>query len=666
MYFACYYYLLHIKPMYMNLSKISVFDRTTPRWIVFLIDLFIGLVSISAAYLLRFNFNIESINLNSAKLVIPLFLLVRAISFLIGGTYAGIIRYTSSKDAERIFVVVSLGSSIFILANGLSYYFQDGVFFIPFSILIIEYISMVFLMTSSRIMFKAIYFRYLTYSKIRENILIYGSDEFGIMAKHALDSGKEVNSTIVGFIDHNNKKVGSKLENIKIYSPDELEKLLDRGEIDKVIIAKKDLSVEQRQLVIEKCLCKNVKVWEVPKFESWVNGELSVKQIRAIKIEDLLEREPIKLDWDEIDSQVSGKTVLVTGAAGSIGSEMVRQITRFRPKSIILFDQAESALYDIELSLKEEFNFYNFEIIIGDARDLERTRKMFEVFKPQLVYHAAAYKHVPMMENNPSEAIKTNVFGTKNIADLSLEFGVERFVMVSTDKAVNPTNVMGASKRIAEIYTQSMNFPGGQTHFITTRFGNVLGSNGSVIPRFKAQIEKGGPITVTHPDITRYFMTIPEACQLVMQAGAIGKGGKIFIFDMGRSVKIVDLAYKMIKLSGLEEGVDVNVQYTGLRPGEKLYEELLNVKENTVPTKHPRIMIAKVRSYEREEVELLINHFSELLDGNDNFKIVAHMKTIVPEFKSMNSVYEQLDQGFLRKNGQVDLIDLSEIKEMLR
>lgn len=660
------YTLLHIKPISMNLSKISVFDHNTPRWIVFLIDLFIGLASISAAYLLRFNFNIESVNLSSAKFVIPLVLLVRAISFLIGGTYAGIVRYTSAKDAERIFMVISLGSLLFVLTNGLSYYFLNGVFLLPFSILIIEYISMVFLMTSSRIIFKALYFRYLTYSKIRENILIYGSDEFGIMAKHALDSGKEVNSTIVGFIDHNNRKVGSKLENIKIYSPNDLEKLLEKQEIDKVIIAKKDLSVEERQNIIEKCLNKNVKVWEVPKFESWVNGELSVKQIRAIKIEDLLEREPIKLDWDEIDSQVSGKTVLVTGAAGSIGSEMVRQVARFRPKSIILFDQAESPLYDIELSLKEEYNFYDFEIVIGDVRDLERTRKMFDIFKPQLVYHAAAYKHVPMMENNPSEAIKTNVFGTRNIADLSLEYGVERFVMVSTDKAVNPTNVMGASKRIAEIYTQSMNFPGGQTHFITTRFGNVLGSNGSVIPRFKSQIEKGGPITVTHPDITRYFMTIPEACQLVMQAGAIGKGGKIFIFDMGRSVKIIDLAYKMIKLSGLKVGVDVNVQFTGLRPGEKLYEELLNVKENTVPTKHPRIMIAKVRAYEREEVELLINHFCELLDENDNFKIVAHMKAIVPEFKSMNSIYEQLDAKIIRRKEQIGLIDLAEIKEMLR
>jgi len=650
----------------MTLPKINIFDKTTPRWIVFVIDLAISLVSITAAYLLRFNFNLEEIHLNAAKVIIPLFVLLRALTFLYGGTYAGIVRYTSSKDAERIFVVVSIGSAVFTLFNLLSYVARDGVFIVPFSILIIEYIAVVFLMTSSRIIFKAIYYRYLTRSKIRENILIYGSDEFGIMAKHALDSGSEVNSSIVAFIDHNNKKVGSKLEDVKIYSTSDLQDLIERKEVDKVIIAKKDLSHTQKSEVVEKCLEFNVKVWEVPKFESWVNGELSVKQIRAIKIEDLLERDPIHLDWDQINEQVNGKTVLVTGAAGSIGSEMVRQVARFSPKCIVLFDQAESPLYDIELSLKEELSFFNAEIVIGDVRDKERTQRMFDVYKPNLVYHAAAYKHVPMMENNPSEAIKTNVLGTKNIADLSLEYGVERFVMVSTDKAVNPTNVMGASKRIAEIYTQSLNSPGCPTHFITTRFGNVLGSNGSVIPRFKAQIDKGGPITVTHPEITRYFMTIPEACQLVMQAGAIGSGGKIFIFDMGRSVKIADLAYKMIKLSGLKLGEDIQVQFTGLRPGEKLYEELLNVKENTIPTKHPRIMVAKVREYELAEVQLLIEQFYELLETNDNFKIVAHMKAIVPEFKSMNSIYEQLDKRFVSKSKLVGEQSVSEeIKEML-
>ncbi|RUT80197.1 polysaccharide biosynthesis protein [Ancylomarina longa] len=650
----------------MKILKINVFDQTTPRWIVFIIDLIISLVSISAAYVLRFNFNIESINFNSAKLIIPLVVGVRALCFLFGGTYAGIVRYTSSKDAERIFLVVLIGSFILASINGVSYLFHENGFLIPFSILIIEYISVVFLMTSSRIIFKAIYYKYLTYSRLRENVLIYGSDEFGIMAKHALDSGSEVNSTIVAFIDHQNKKIGNKLENIKIFGSKDLDKLIIDSRVDKVIVAKKDLSREEKQCIVEKCLNNNVKVWEVPKFESWVNGELSVKQIRAIKIEDLLERDPIKLDWEEINQQVNGKIVLVTGAAGSIGSEMVRQVARFSPKLIVLFDQAESPLYDIELSLKEELKFFNVEIVIGDIRDKGRTRKLFETFKPELVYHAAAYKHVPMMENNPSESIKTNVFGTKNIADLALEYGVERFVMVSTDKAVNPTNVMGASKRIAEIYTQTLNYPGCPTHFITTRFGNVLGSNGSVIPRFKAQIEKGGPVTVTHPEITRYFMTIPEACQLVMQAGAIGKGGKIFIFDMGESVKIADLASKMIKLSGLKLGADIQIQYTGLRPGEKLYEELLNVKENTVPTQHPRIMVAKVRGYDSAEVDHMINHFSELLETNDNFKIVAHMKEIVPEFKSMNSIYEQLDKKSVNGEDKLNDIDITEFKEMLK
>lgn len=641
----------------------KIFDKTTPRWIVFIIDLFISLTSISIAFLLRYNFDLNNIDINVVKLVIPAVVLLRALTFLFGGTYAGIVRYTSSKDAERIFVVVSLGTSILFVINALSSFFNDAQFILPYSILAIEYIAVVFLMTSSRILFKAIYYRYLTHSKIRENVLIYGSDEFGIMAKHALDSSSEVNSMIIAFIDHNNKKVGSKLEGVRIYSTDDLGDLIEKEQIDKVIIAKKDITNQQKQNVVEKCLDADVRVWEVPKFESWVNGELSAKQIRAIKIEDLLERDPIQLDWKQINEQVSGKVVLVTGAAGSIGSEMVRQVAKFTPKKIILFDQAESPLYDIELSLRENLGFYDAEIVIGDIRDYSRCKKLFETYQPNLVYHAAAYKHVPMMENNPSEAIKTNVFGTKNIADLSLYFGVERFVMVSTDKAVNPTNVMGASKRIAEIYTQSLNEKGVKTHFITTRFGNVLGSNGSVIPRFKAQIEKGGPVTVTHPEITRYFMTIPEACQLVMQAGAIGKGGKIFIFDMGKSVKIVDLAHKMIKLSGLRLGVDVSVTFTGLRPGEKLYEELLNIKENTIPTEHPRIMIAKVRAYDQKQVKNNIEMFSELLQGGDNYRIVAHMKKIVPEFKSKNSIYETLDE---KMECDVENVDISELKEMIK
>lgn len=367
-----------------------------------------------------------------------------------------------------------------------------------------------------------------------------------------------------------------------------------------------------------------------------------MQHIRNIKIEDLLERSVIHIDETNLRKQLLNKVVLVTGAAGSIGSEIVRQLTHFKPSLIVLFDQAESPLYDIELELKEDFSCSDYKIEIGDIRDRRRVEGIFSTYHPDIVYHAAAYKHVPMMEKHPLESVKTNVFGTKNVADCAVKYGAKRFVMISTDKAVNPTNVMGASKRIAEIYTQSLNKVA-DTCFITTRFGNVLGSNGSVIPRFKKQIEAGGPITVTHPDITRFFMTIPEACQLVLQAGALGNGGEIFVFDMGKSVRIVDLARKMIKLSGYEVGKDIHIVFTGLRPGEKLYEEVLNVKETTLPTVHERIKIAKVREYNYADVKASIERLHQALEMGDNFGVVRQMKYIVPEFKSKNSVFETID-----------------------
>ncbi|HOT89820.1 MAG TPA: nucleoside-diphosphate sugar epimerase/dehydratase, partial [Bacteroidales bacterium] len=473
--------------------------------------------------------------------------------------------------------------------------------------------------------------------------IIYGAGESGIITKRALDRDAGMKYKVIAFIDDDPKKTVMTMEGMPIYNSDKLENLLKTKTIAHVIISIQKLHSLKKKEISELCLQYNTKVLVVPPVNKWINGALSFKQIKKINIDDLLGRDVIKLDEKELFSQLSNKTVLITGAAGSIGSEIARQITSFSPKKIILLDQAETPLFHIDLEMQEKFKNANYEIVLGDIRNKERMERIFANFKPDHVYHAAAYKHVPMMENNPSESILTNVEGTKILADLSIRFEVEKFVMISTDKAVNPTSIMGASKRIAEIYTQSLNQLN-KTKFITTRFGNVLGSSGSVIPLFKEQIEKGGPITITDPNITRYFMTIPEACRLVLEAGAIGKGGEIFIFDMGKSVKIVDLAKKMIQLSGLTLGKDIQITYVGLRPGEKLYEELLNNKENTLPTHHPQIMIAKVVEWDLTKISNDLNELIELFISQNNTRIVKKMKEMIPEFISNNSVYAELDK----------------------
>jgi FlaA1/EpsC-like NDP-sugar epimerase len=622
----------------------KLFEKNTPRWIVFALDMSICLFSLVLALMLRFNFSVPTSEEQWFIRVLPYALCIRALSFYIAKTYQGIIRYTSSKDAQRIFIVITLGSISFALINLGTYFFSDDPFFlIPYSIIIIDYLATTFIMISTRLMIKALYFELKNPNREKRSVIIFGAGESGIITKRTLDRDAGTKYKVLAFIDDAPGKAGKKLEGVTIYTFDKLEELLKSNNVAHVIISVQNLSPRRKQDIVDLCLSYNSKVLNVPPVSTWINGELSFKQIKKVRIEDLLERDPIQLDEDNIRKQISGKSVLITGAAGSIGSEMVRQIIRFNPGKMILLDQAESPLYDMEMELNDKYHFMNFEVVIGDIRNNERMENLFRTFRPQVVYHAAAYKHVPMMENNPSEAVRTNVLGTKVIADLSVKYNVEKFVMVSTDKAVNPTNVMGASKRIAEIYTQSLSGRS-STKFVTTRFGNVLGSNGSVIPRFRQQIEAGGPITITHPDITRYFMTIPEACQLVLEAGALGKGGEIFIFDMGQSVKIIDLAKKMIQLSGLTLGKDIQIVYTGLRPGEKLYEELLNDSENTVPTHHSQIMIARVKQYDFESISQNISGLIGLFDNQDNRAIVSKMKEIVPEFRSNNSVYEELDQ----------------------
>jgi len=619
-----------------------IFKRNTPSWIILVIDVVICLFSVILAFLLRFNFSIPPLAMLDFPIVLGIVLAVRLISFLITRSYTGVIRYTSTDDALRIFLVSFFGSVFFVLVNVFTYSVYNHLFIIPFSIIIIDFLVTTFVMISLRMLVKIAYAEYLNPNREKTNVVIFGAGEAGVIAKGALDRDAGSKYKVIAFFDDNEKKVGKKLVNIPIYAADKITEILSTNTVAHMIIAVQKISTLRKQELIECCLANNTKILSIPPVSRWINGELSFKQIKKVKIDDLLERDVITLDKHKISVDLAYKTILITGACGSIGSEMVRQIADFPHKQIIVIDQAESPLYNLEVELAEVYKTARFEFILADIKNEARMRKIFEYFKPDMVFHAAAYKHVPVMEENPYEAVTTNIKGTKLIADLSLEFNVEKFVMVSTDKAVNPTNVMGASKRIAEMYVQTLNHIG-LTKFITTRFGNVLGSNGSVIPLFNEQISKGGPVTITHPDITRYFMTIPEACQLVLEAGIMGNGGEIYIFDMGESVKIVDLAKKMIKLSNLTLGKDIQIVYTGLRPGEKLYEELLNNKENTIPTHHPKIMIAKVSETDGSLFNEKINELLALITNQNNFELVKKMKEIVPEYKSQNSVYEKLD-----------------------
>lgn len=620
-------------------------DIQKPRLLILIADVFICSAALYLAYLVRFNFQVPEIETATFTWVFPLVIGVRFISFLMARTYSGIIRYTGTRDAVRISLVLLGGSTLFALINLVSFEWKS-IYLVPFSIVILEFLITEFFMVAGRLGIKILYMELKNPSSSRTGVVIYGAGQAGLITKRMLDDDRDVNFRVSAFIDDDPKKSGKKLEGVDIFPAEMLEEVLEKGQVRNLIIAIQQLSPEKKQFIVESCLRQHVRVLDVPPVKSWINGSLSFGQIRKVNIEDLLGRDPIQLNQQKIAEDLRGKTVLVTGAAGSIGSEIARQILPFAPGKLILLDMAESPLYELELELKEQNSGSadTIETVIGDVRNQDRLRNVYRSFAPSVIYHAAAYKHVPVMELNPSESILNNVMGTKTLADLALEFGADKFVMISTDKAVNPTNIMGATKRIAEMYIQSMNALG-KTRFITTRFGNVLGSNGSVIPRFKKQIEAGQPLTVTHPDITRYFMTIPEACQLVLEAGSMGEGGEIFIFDMGKPIRIADLAEKMIQLSGLELGKDIQIQYTGIRPGEKLYEELLANEENTLPTHHRKIMIARVKQYEFGYVSKEIEELIALFPSQDNLAIVRKMKSIVPEYISMHSDFEKLDKA---------------------
>jgi FlaA1/EpsC-like NDP-sugar epimerase len=588
--------------------------------------------SLVVAYIVRFNLQINEEIINEIMHSIPFLLALRATTFGVFKTYAGTIRYTSLEDTERVFMVVFIGSGILSVINLISYYFFHRGYIIPFSIIIIDYLLTSFSMVLFRLFIKSLYYEIIHPSRNKSSAIILGANKSGIITKRVFESDSQSKNRIVAFLDYNKKSIGMTLEGVTVYPIQKLDYLLKKYNISDFIISKNENHLYIKNQLIEKCLEKGVRILKVPEESHWINGQLSYNQIKDIKIEELIGRESIKLDKKNTIKDLHKKIILVTGAAGSIGSEIVRQLTAFYPEKIILYDQAESPLYELELELQEKLQFYNFITEIGSINSFSRLDQIFRFHKPHIIYHAAAYKHVPMMEHHPAEAVTTNVWGTKNLADLAIMHQVEKFVMVSTDKAVNPTNVMGATKRIAEMYIQAMNQKN-RTGFITTRFGNVLGSNGSVIPRFQKQIETGGPITITHPEITRYFMSIPEACQLVLEAGTMGKGGEIFIFNMGRSVKIINLAKKMIQLYGLTLNKDIKIKFTGLRPGEKLYEELLSDKENVIPTYHPKIVIAQVTKYDPNEIERKVKALlDEVVVAHSKEVILNKIKWIVPEY----------------------------------
>jgi FlaA1/EpsC-like NDP-sugar epimerase len=624
-------------------------NRFLSRWLVLAIDLGIVMFSFTLATLLRTNFRYQEIDLYNFQFHFLFLFLIRIGAFLYFQSFTGIIRHTSIEDAVLILKAVFTGTFIAALFSvALRYYSGlDMLLYVPLSILAIDFFICLFLMVTLRFLVKSFYESFINEFKPAVGVLIYGAGYSGLLTKNVIQNDRSINYQVLGFIDDNESKINKTIEGIRVYSLVEtLDKFVDNYEGLQVIMAINNIGLQAKRKISDVFLDRGVVVKTLPPVDKWVGGEFAINQIHNVKIEDLLGREEIQMNNKRISEEMNSQSIMVTGAAGSIGSEIVRQLIAYFPAKIILVDQAESGLFDLEYELSGLIPS-NTELVVkvADVSDYQRMAFIFKTHKPSIVFHAAAYKHVPLMEKNPYEAVKINIIGTQVLAELAAENGVGKFVMVSTDKAVNPTNVMGATKRFAEMYTQSMNqLDGMRTKFIATRFGNVLGSNGSVIPLFKKQIERGGPVTVTHPEITRYFMTIPEACELVLEAATMGEGGEVFVFDMGESVKIVNLAKKMITLSGLRVDRDIEIKYTGLRPGEKLYEELLNNDENSLPTHHPKILIAKVNTPTYAFMEIQVAEMLQLLADGGNNELVAKIKQVIPEYKSNNSVFEKLDR----------------------
>ena len=623
-----------------------------PRWAILCFDSVILMMALVITKIIIGNLKNSTIYFSylptSQELIV---ILVNVLFFIFFRTYAGLIRHSTFIDAVKFFLA---SAATLITTLGIHYlYFlitKDSIFLVP-EILVYSIVSFCGLFLF-RILVKYIFEAYLTnqYEEDELNVLVFGTDENAIAIASALKSEKPSRYKVLGFIDKAGKNKSKEILGLPIvHLHRKVAVTLRINKAQALILADNSLTKEESIDIVDNCLEYNFKVFRAPLISDIENNISLSNQIEKIQIEDILERDPIKLDNKLVAKEIYNKCILVTGGAGSIGSEIVRQVANYKPKKLLILDNAETPLYRIQHEINQNFPNLDFEAIISDVRNRETIDEVFETHKPDVVYHAAAYKHVPLMEKHPSQAVFANVIGSKNVADMANKYNAEKFVMVSTDKAVNPSNVMGASKRIAEIYIQALQEKikadnKSTTQYVTTRFGNVLGSNGSVVPLFKKQIEEGGPLTITHPDIIRYFMTIPEACQLVIEAGAMGNGGEVFIFDMGEAVKIIDLAKKIIRLAGFTPYKEIDIKVIGLRPGEKLYEELLNDKSETLPTYNEKIMIAKIVCHDYEVINRLILDLASTAKEGTKNEIVLKMKDIVPEFLSMNSDFERLDK----------------------
>ena len=622
----------------------NISQRYASKWLVLIFDVCIVLFTFFLAYFIRYNFNLD-FGFDKFLVQIPFVAINAIISFLIVGTHKGVVRFIGIKDVINIIIGVNILATILLIETFLTRQFN---FFIacdiPGSIIYIHLLLNILFLISTKFFIKASYKAIISGFKPKINVLIYGAGNSGNLTYDAIVNDTKSNYEVIGFIDNDERKIGKKINLLKVYSAEEIDNdFIKKHAINEVIISIQSISYHRLLEISSVFLEKSIKVKIVPPVQQWIDGDLQASQIKPVKIEDLLGREPISLENPLLVEEYDNKVILVSGAAGSIGSEIARNLCSFNFKKMILVDIAESALYDIQQEFVQK-GITDYVTLVTDVRCPIRMERILAEHRPEIIFHAAAYKHVPLMENNPQEAVSINIGGTINISNLAVKHGVEKFVMISTDKAVNPTNVMGATKRVAELYISCLKGKG-KTKFITTRFGNVLGSNGSVIPLFKKQIENGGPLTVTHRDITRFFMTIPEACSLVLEAAAMGNGGEIFVFDMGESVKIFDLAVNMIKLSGLKYPEDIDIKIVGLRPGEKIYEELLADGENTKQTYHEKIMIAKSKKIDIQEIQEKILELNNTNLYSQSIEIVSKLKDIVPEYISNNSKFEVLDKA---------------------